>query len=71
MLRSENANGIVSKVSPLRRPAFFEAKKRRQKTPFRCEPDNGPKSLYAASLPDRIVCGTGSVGLHFAARDRL
>ncbi len=70
-IRSESANGIVSKVSPLRRPAFFEAKKRRQKTPFRCEPNNEPKSLYAAPLPDRIVCDTDSVGLRSAARDRL
>ena len=52
--RSESANGIIAKVSPLRRPAFFEAKKRRQKTPFRCEPDSGPKSLYAA-----LYCPTG------------
>jgi len=43
----------------------------RKKRFFGCDPDNGPKSLYAAPLPDRIVCDTDSIGLRSIARNRL
>jgi len=33
-IRGEELFVIHTKVSPIRRPAFFEAEKRRQKTPF-------------------------------------
>nr|WP_321513490.1 hypothetical protein [uncultured Pseudodesulfovibrio sp.] len=37
-----------------------------------CEPDTGPKSLYTASLPDRIcLLKQTAVGPRCAAQDRL
>jgi len=62
---------FLLRVSPLRRLAFCEVAKRQQKKLSHCAPDSGSKSLYAAPLPDRIVCCTDSVGLRFAALDRL
>nr|WP_321513050.1 hypothetical protein [uncultured Pseudodesulfovibrio sp.] len=35
---------------------FARRQKEGKKRLLGCDPDTGPKSLYAAPLPDRIVC---------------